>query len=172
MFDAVWDDFSCTPTIFVIDDAHWADQGTIDLLRHLLRRVGRGTTMVIVAAREGEFTGAADPVRLLLGDIARTENARSIALRPLSVEGVAYLVGDRELDAEQLHRLTGGNPFFVDQMLTHQGVELPASVRDAILARTVGLDPSGWEVLNLLACAPGPIPENAIAELAVPASGL
>ncbi|AZG46941.1 Transcriptional regulatory protein DegU [Gordonia insulae] len=172
MFDAVWDDFSSQPTIFVIDDAHWSDQGTIDLLRHLLRRVGRSTTMVIITAREGEFVVDADPVRLLLGDIARTENARSIALSPLSVDGVASMIGDRALDAQQLHRRTGGNPFFVDQMLAHRGVDLPASVRDAVLARTVGLDSSGWEVLNLLACAPGAISETVIAELAIPSSGL
>ncbi|KXW72940.1 LuxR family transcriptional regulator, partial [Mycolicibacterium phlei DSM 43071] len=66
-----------------------------------------------------------------------------------------------------LHRITGGNPFFVVEMLDHTGTDLPTTVRDAILARTVGLDAAAWDLLYLLACAPGALPDILLAPLNV-----
>ncbi len=165
IFDAVSADLASTPTLLVIDDAHWADQGTTDFLRHLMRRIRDSTTLVVIMARRDESPGPADPVRILLGDVARSSSATSIAVQPLSVDAVARLVGDRPLDPVALHNLSGGNAFFVTELLDHDGDDLPPTVRDAILARTVGLDAACWDVLNLLACSPGSVPGPVMAEL-------
>ena len=66
-----------------------------------------------------------------------------------------------------LHQLTGGNPFYVVEMLDHDGSEIPGTVRDAILARTSGLDADAWDVLHLLACAPEAIADHLLAHLGV-----
>ncbi|MGV9712753.1 ATP-binding protein [Gordonia sp. NPDC003424] len=165
IFDAVTVDLATTPTLLVVDDVHWADQGTTDFLRHLLRRIQGSTTLVVIAARRDESAGPADPVQLLLGDVARSTSATSIAVQPLSIEAVAQMVGDRPLDPVSLHKLSGGNAFFVTELLDHEGDDLPGTVRDAILARTVGLDAACWDVLNLLACSPGAVPARVMAAL-------
>jgi DNA-binding CsgD family transcriptional regulator/tetratricopeptide (TPR) repeat protein len=166
MFDAVFTDLQSVPSTLVVDDLHWADQGTVDLLRFVLRRVRRSPSLVILTARHDEI-GVDGPVQQLLGDIARSPVATSITLPPLSVAAVTTLVGERAIDPLWLHRVTGGNAFFVAEMLDHPVDELPTTVRNAVLARTAGLDPAAWDLLHLLACAPEAIPDYLLADLGI-----
>ena len=110
--------------------------------------------------------GATHPLRSLLGDVARSPDAATITLRPLSVTAVAALIEDRPVDPVWLHQLTGGNPFYVAEMLDHGGGEIPVTVRDAVLARTSDLSAEAWDLLHLLACAPEAIPDPLLAPLA------
>jgi DNA-binding NarL/FixJ family response regulator len=166
IFAAVYHDLRTAPSIFVFDDLHWADQGTVDLLRFVLRRLPQTRSLVIGTVRDEEL-GLDHPVRILLGEVARSPGADTLTLPPLTVAGVDGLIANRDVDAAWLHGVTGGNPFFVREMLDHNGVDLPTSVRDAVLARTSGLDPAAWDLLNLLACAPGPIPDHLLVDLEV-----
>jgi DNA-binding CsgD family transcriptional regulator len=166
IFAAVFDRLAAEPTVLVVDDLHWADQGTVDLLRFVLRRIRSTRSLVVGTVRDDELAPA-HPLRTLLGDVARSPDARTMPLAPLTLESVVSLIGDRTVDAEQLHRRTGGNPFFVVEMLDHDSDELPTSVRDAILARTVGLEPAAWDLLNLLVCSPEAIPDRLLPALGV-----
>lgn len=166
MFDAVFADLRQTPSILVVDDLHWADQGTVDLLRFALRRLRDSPSLVILTLRQDEV-GIDGPVRQLLGDVARSPAATSLTLPPLSLHAVTTLVGQRGVDPSWLHRLTGGNAFFVSEMLDHPVDELPTSVRHAVLARTAGLDEQAWDLLHLLACAPEAIPDYLLAHLGI-----
>jgi DNA-binding CsgD family transcriptional regulator len=154
------------PTVLVVDDLHWADQGTIDLLRYLLRRVADTSALVLATVRDEEID-ASHAVRALLGDVARSADATSIAVHPLSRAAIARMIETRSLDPARIEQLTGGNPFFVTAMLDHEGDELPTSVRDAILARTTHLDDRAWDVLHLLACAPEAIADHLLGDLGV-----
>ena len=80
--------------------------------------------------------------------------ARRLQLAPLSSGGVAELLEGHPLDAADIHRRTAGNPFFVSQILAQPDSPLPASVRDAVLARTAGLAPTERHCLELLSCTP------------------
>lgn len=166
IFGAVFDDLQATPSVLVVDDLHWADQATVDLLRFVLRRIRRTSSLVVGIVRDDEI-GTRHPMRSLLGDVARSAHASSLALRPLGLDAVAELAKDRPVDPDQLRRITGGNAFFVVEMLDHPGDELPTSVRDAILARTVNLGSAEWDLLHLLACAPEAIPDHLLAHLGV-----
>jgi DNA-binding CsgD family transcriptional regulator len=166
IFAAVNDDLRTAPSVLVLDDLHWADHGTIDLLRFVLRRVTQTRSLVIGMLRDDEV-GATHPMRALLGDVARSARADSLPMPPLSVQAVQGLVGQRPVDPVWLHRVTGGNAFFVCEMLDHHGDDLPTTVRDAVLARTSGLDPAAWDLLNLLTCSPGAIPDHLLADLGV-----
>ncbi|HET7667013.1 MAG TPA: AAA family ATPase, partial [Mycobacterium sp.] len=166
IFAALHEDLSRAPSVLVLDDLHWADQGTIDLLRFVLRRISLSSSLIIGIMRDDEI-GANHRMRELLGDIARSPRAESLAIPPLSVEAVESLVGERAVDAAWLHSVTGGNAFFVCEMLDHHGEDLPTTVRDAVLARTAGLDPAAWDLLNLLTCSPGVIPDYLLADLGV-----
>jgi len=166
IFTAVFEHLRLHPSVLVVDDLHWADQGTIDLLRFLLRRIRVTRSLVVGALRDDEI-GTRHPLRALLGDIARSPDAEATTLRPLTVAAIAALIEDRPVDPDWLHRLTGGNPFYVVEMLDHDAGEIPRTVRDAILARTTGLAPDAWEFLHLLACAPEAIPDHLLARLGI-----
>lgn len=166
IFAALHDDLCTAPSVLVLDDLHWADQGTIDLLRFVLRRISQTRSLVVGIVRDDEV-GANHRMRELLGDVARSPRADSLLIPPLSVQAVESLVGERTVDPAWLHEVTGGNAFFVLEMLDHVGDDLPTNVRDAVLGRTFGLDPAAWDLLNLLTCSPGVIPDYLLADLGV-----
>jgi DNA-binding CsgD family transcriptional regulator/tetratricopeptide (TPR) repeat protein len=166
MFAAVFGELVTAPSVLVVDDLHWADQATIDLLRFVLRRIRRTSSLVIGTVRDDEIAPT-DHLRMLLGDVARSADGFSLTLAPLTIEAVTSLVADRSVDPFRLRRITGGNAFFVTEMLDHSGDDVPTTVRDALLARTVGFDVAAWDLLYLLTCSPGPIPDNLLAGLGI-----
>src|SRR3990172_6025037 len=121
-------------TLLVFEDVHWADEASFDLLRFLGRRVGETKGMVIATYRDDE-AGPKHPLRVLLGDLATTETVHRIALPPLSESAVRTLAHGSGVDPAVLYRLTGGNPFYVSEVLKGGGSSLPSTVRDAVLAR-------------------------------------
>ncbi|MGD9996466.1 MAG: AAA family ATPase [Ilumatobacteraceae bacterium] len=166
IFAAVHRYLSTHPCVLVVDDLHWADQGTVDLLRFLLRRVGSTRTLLIGTVRDDEID-VSHPMRGLLGDVARSADAITLRMEPLSVRAIAAMAEGLPIDPRRIEQLTGGNPFFVNEMLVHSGDDLPRSVRDAILSRTADLDGSAWDVLHLLACAAEAIPDHLLPSLRV-----
>jgi DNA-binding CsgD family transcriptional regulator/tetratricopeptide (TPR) repeat protein len=136
--------------VLVVEDIHWADEATIDLLRFLGRRVRDATVLLIVTYRDDGLS-ATDPLRIALGDLATQRSVRRIGLAPLSADATAVLAGDQGLDAAALYRLTGGNPFYVTEVVESGMDEVPASARDAVLARVSRLSASGREVLDAAA---------------------
>jgi DNA-binding CsgD family transcriptional regulator/tetratricopeptide (TPR) repeat protein len=125
------------PTVLVIEDVHWADDATVDLVRFLGRRIQRFPAVVLVTLREEERPAR---LRLALGDLARQRAVRRVGLPPLTVEAIRHLLDGTGLDATRVHQLTGGNPFFVTEVLAQASDELPVSVRDSVVARLTGLD--------------------------------
>ena len=136
--------------VLVVEDIHWADEATIDLLRFLGRRIRDANVLLIVTYRD-ESLGATDPLRIALGDLATQRSVRRIGLAPLSAGAVRVLAGDQGLDAAALYRLTGGNPFYVTEVVQSGMGEIPASARDAVLARVSRLSAGAREVLDAAA---------------------
>src|SRR5579871_3278578 len=120
-------------TVAVIEDVHWADEATIDLLRFTGRRLSRMRALVLVTYRDDEVGG--DPLRLLLGDLATHRATRRMGLPPLSGDAVRALAGQRDVDAAELCRVTGGNPFLVCEAIEAGWPAVPATVRDVVGAR-------------------------------------
>jgi DNA-binding CsgD family transcriptional regulator/tetratricopeptide (TPR) repeat protein len=136
------------PTLLVLEDVHWADEATLEMLRFLGRRLD-GLPLLVLATFREEEVPASHPLTLLLGDLATTPGVCRMQLRPLSVDAVRRLVeaAGSELDPEQLHRSTGGNPFYVTEVVANCDEWLPATVRDAVLARASRLSVAGRQVL-------------------------
>jgi DNA-binding CsgD family transcriptional regulator/tetratricopeptide (TPR) repeat protein len=149
---------SSEPTLVVVEDVHWADEATLDLLLYLARRLDRAPVLLLATYRNDEI-GAGHPLRILLGEV---DAGRRIPVEPLSVEGVRTLAAGSDLDPVQLHRLTHGNPFFVTEVLASGG-GIPESVRDAVLARVVRLGVQAQDVLQAAAVV-GPRAELALLE--------
>jgi DNA-binding CsgD family transcriptional regulator len=138
------------PTLAVFEDVHWADQATLDLLRFVGRRVGTARALIVATFRDDEV-GRLHPLRILLGDLATQPAVARMTLAPLSLDAVALLARGTTLDPAHLHRKTGGNPFFITEVLLSGLEGIPASVSDAVLARASRLSPQGRQVLDAAA---------------------
>ena len=137
-------------TVLAIEDVHWADEATLDLLSYLGRRIQHLPVLLLVTYRDDALV-ATDPLRLTLGALAIQRATRRLSLATLSAAGVATLAEGTTIDATELHRLTAGNPFFVIEVLQAGNDALPASVRDAVLARTRTLSTSARDALDTAA---------------------
>ena len=102
--------------VVVVEDVHWADEATLDLLRYLSRRL-RGAALLLIATYRDDGLAAGDPLRVTLGDLGSQRCTRRVGLVPLSPEAVRALAGGTGLPAPELYRLTGGNPFYVTEVL-------------------------------------------------------
>lgn len=137
------------PAVAVIEDAHWADPMTLDLVRLLARRIEHTRVALVITYRDDELASNTE-LRLLVGDLATSPAVQRIQLRPLSGAAVRELAEPHGLDATELTRATGGNPFLVVESIA-AGSGIPASVRDAALARAGRLGPAARDVVDTAA---------------------
>jgi ATP/maltotriose-dependent transcriptional regulator MalT len=149
VFAAALDELARGPTLVVLEDIHWADEATLDLLLYLGRRLERTNTLIVATYRDDEL-GLDHRLRVVLAEVDET---RRISLRPLSIEGVRTLAAGSQFDPVELHQLTGGNPFYVTEAMAAGGDGLAASIRDAVLARVARLSDEAKEVVETLAMA-------------------
>ena len=168
------------PLVLVLDDVHWTDDATEELLAHLLRRRPEGAVLVVTAMRPRQA-----PPRLgaALDAAAGQGDAERLELTPLSAAEAGELVGDRAPDAtERLYRESGGNPFYLEQLLrggdgaaegailtpVDAEVAVPPAVRAALASELAGLSPAARAVLDGAAVAGEPFePDLAAAVAAV-----
>jgi DNA-binding CsgD family transcriptional regulator/tetratricopeptide (TPR) repeat protein len=140
------------PTILVVEDAHWADEATLDVLRLLSRQIDDVPALVIVTHRDDELE-VTHPLRHLLGNLVSASGIHRMSVERLSPDAVAALAGPHGVDPDELYRKTAGNPFFVTEVLGAPCDELPATVRDAVLARAARLPAGPRALLQAVAIA-------------------
>jgi len=150
LFSALLGRLTASPHVLVFEDVHWADEGSLDLLRYLGRRLAATRSLVLATYRDDE-TGPRHPLQIALGDLATSEGLCRLQLRALTIQAVGTLAAGTGVDVAALHRATGGNPFFVIEMLGAGGTALPATLRDAVLARAARLTPAGRRALDAAA---------------------
>ena len=140
------------PTVAVLEDVHWADEATLDAIAYLGRRLDATPCLLVVTFRDDEL-GPQHPVRLVVGELPSRLTVR-VSLEPLSEEGVAELAREADRPPHGLHAATGGNPFFVTEVLAAGGSSIPETVRDAVLARAGRLTVPGRRLLEAVAVIP------------------
>jgi DNA-binding CsgD family transcriptional regulator len=136
--------------IVVLEDLHWADEGTIDVLVYLARRLERSPALVIATYRDE----SGESLRSALGLLATAPRAERMSLEPLSAEAVRSLSDAAGRDAGEVFAATRGNPFFVSELLASEPGEMPANVRDAVLGRVLQLDGDSRALLDLVSVVP------------------
>ena len=139
-------------TVLVLEDLHWADEATLDVVALLAARIGSAPALVLASYRDDE-RDRASALRVLLGELA--ERPLRLRVEPFSPAAVAVLAAPYGLDAAELHARTGGNPFFVTELLAAAGEQLPETVRDAVLARAARLSEAERRLLEAIAVIPG-----------------
>jgi predicted ATPase/DNA-binding CsgD family transcriptional regulator len=153
VFAAFLDQLAQPPRpVVVVEDAHWADEATLDLLVFLGRRLERTPAMLVVTYRDDEV-GADHPLRGVLGALPQGVVHR-VRPRPLSEAAVAELARRAGRPAAGLRALTGGNPLLVTEVLAAGDADVPMTVRDLVLARLARLPAAAQEVVRLVAVVP------------------
>ena len=144
------------PVVLVLEDLHWADEATLDVLRVLGRRVADTPSLVVATHRDDEALHP-HPLRRLLGELGTLAHVERLAVAPLSPSAVARLAAGTGADAPAVHAVTGGNAFFVSELLAAGAgaAALPATVRDAVLARVAPLGPGARALVEVVALVPG-----------------
>jgi DNA-binding CsgD family transcriptional regulator len=148
LFPAVLAAAQRVPTLLVMEDVHWADHATLDLLKYLSRRIARAPLLLALSYRD-DGIGPDHPLILFLGEAGAA--LRRIELAPLSREAVESLASGRP----GVFELTGGNPFYVTEVLAGEPEAIPPVVRDAVLARAAKLRPEARQVLETASLIPG-----------------
>jgi len=133
--------------VVVIEDLHWADEATLDMLRFLGRRI-RGASVLVLLTYRDDALAPDEPLRVTLGDLATHRSTRRVALGPLSVQAVGQLAEATGFEPNELYELTGGSPFFVAEVLATGSLGVPSSARDVVLARAAALTPEARGVLD------------------------
>lgn len=164
VFDAFLEDLG-TPTVAVMEDLHWADEATLDLLRFVGRRIGEHPSLVLGSMRIEEVD-AAHPLRAVLGDLA-TSGLQRHRIDPLSADAVRVLATGHDVDADELHRVTGGNAFYVTEVLAAPASGVPQTVRDAVLTRMRRLPTAARELMELASIEPGGVERPLLRALGV-----
>jgi DNA-binding CsgD family transcriptional regulator/tetratricopeptide (TPR) repeat protein len=172
LFDAVLDELrlAAQPVIVVVEDAHWADDATLDLLKFIGRRIERTKALLLISYRDDEVT-ASHPLRRVLGELppdARTP----IDVPRLSPEGVRELARRLGGQADGVHEATRGNAFFATEMLRDASVPravVPRTVQDVVLGRFARLSAGTQALLQAVSVVPGRAERSLIEEVAGPA---
>jgi predicted ATPase/DNA-binding CsgD family transcriptional regulator len=139
------------PTVLVLEDVHWADDATCDAIAVVGRRIGSLPALLVLTFRAGEAPQG-HPLYAALGAV-RPGASALVELAPLSESAVASLAGG---DAADVHAATGGNPFYVAELLAAQpAAELPPSVANAVRARAARLDDHARRLVELVSVVPG-----------------
>jgi len=157
LFSAFLDELqkSADPTIVVFEDVHWADEATLDLIKFLGRRISQLPVLFLVTYRDNELS-LDHPLWSVVGDL-RGKAVTRLRLNPLSEQAVTCLANQAHRSAEQLYTITGGNPFFITEVLASDTSGVPLIVRDAVLTRIAHLSPAARPLLELASVVPARI---------------
>jgi DNA-binding CsgD family transcriptional regulator len=172
LFDAVLDELRLAPEplVVVIEDAHWADDATLDWLKFVGRRIERTRALLAVSYRDDEV-GATHPLRSVLGELpgATTTRIELPRLTPAAVEAMARRASR---PAAGVHAATRGNPFFVTELLRDGAAAdaVPATVQDLVLARCARLNEAARALVGLVSLVPGRTERWLVHELLAPAA--
>jgi DNA-binding CsgD family transcriptional regulator len=141
------------PCIVILEDLHWADEATLDFLQFIGRRIQRTRCLLIATYRDDELP----PTHLLRGVLGGLtgQHVGRIRLSPLSVQAVERLAHGTGRCVRQIYNVTGGNPFFVRELLSAPGDTVPETVRDAVLGRLLQCSTDARELAELVSLVPG-----------------
>jgi DNA-binding CsgD family transcriptional regulator/tetratricopeptide (TPR) repeat protein len=140
------------PVAMVLEDLHWADAATLDLVTVVGRRIDSLPALLVLTYRGGEVA-AGHPLWRTLGALSGG-GSRQLTLAPLSREAVRALVG---AEGDRVFALTGGNPFFVTELASAALQAPPPSVSNAVLGRASRLPEASRRLLELISMVPSQV---------------
>lgn len=157
------------PLALVLDDLHWADQASLELVGHLIRRPPQAGILLAFAFRSGQLD------KTLTATLARSGCASRIEVGPLALDQTAELVGLSEAQISALFGETGGNPFYAIEMVRTglgqiSGRAVPDTVAAAISTEVSTLTPGTRAFIEAAAVAGDPFEIDLVNRIASPDS--
>ena len=158
------EELASTPgTVLVVEDVHWSDEATLDVLRFLGRRIDELRAVLVLTYRDDELDRD-HPLARLLGDLR--VNVRHVPLRRLSAAAVSELTVDSGIDGDRVYALTDGNPYFASEIIASaDAAQVPRTVVDAVTARLRRLDRATQAHVEQLAVVPSAVSVSELAHL-------
>ena len=151
-----------SPVVFIVEDLHWSDRSTRDLLGFLVRNLRDAPVVLLLTYRSDELHRR-HPLLPFLAELGRAAGVERVELQPFDGgESAAQLraIAGRDLDPaliESIHARSGGNAFFAEELLVAAGedgrTELPSTLRDVLLARVAELAVPTQEFLRVASAA-------------------
>jgi DNA-binding CsgD family transcriptional regulator/tetratricopeptide (TPR) repeat protein len=139
-------------TLIVIEDIHWADEATMDFIKFFARRITKFHCLFILTYRDTEIDSQ-HPLRNVLGQVPPDSFAR-LQLTPLSRYIVEKMAIEKGYKGEDVYCISGGNPFYVNEILASYSVGVPDNIKDSILSSYNRLDEKTKQVWQILAVLP------------------
>jgi ATP/maltotriose-dependent transcriptional regulator MalT len=139
------------PSIIIIEDIHWADEATLDFIKFFARRITRIHCLVILSYRDNEIL-ANHPLRNLLGQLSPDSFTR-VQLSPLSKQAVEKMAQERGYKGEDVFSISGGNPFYVTEILASYSPGVPDNIKDSIISvynRQEKGTRNAWEICSVI----------------------
>ncbi|HEX6222191.1 MAG TPA: AAA family ATPase [Acidimicrobiia bacterium] len=149
------------PTVVVVEDVHWADGATLDVITSLGRRIEHTHTLLVLTFRDSY--PVEHPLTLTLGSLPQAL-VESFHLRPLSFDAVVAMSPDTE-QATRIWELSAGNPLYVTELLKGSDDEVSASVIDVIRSHLARLTAKGAQLVEIASVIPGRIEVELVNEL-------
>jgi predicted ATPase len=138
-------------TLIVFEDIHWADEATLDFIKFLARRITQLRCLFILTYRDDEIHSR-HPLRNVLGQL-NPDSFTRIQLLPFSREAVEKMANEKGYSSEDVYSISGGNPFYVNEILASYSPGVPDNIKNSILSVYNRLDDETrhvWETLSVL----------------------
>lgn len=139
------------PVVMIFEDIHWADEATLDFIKFFIRRITQTSCFFLLTYRDNEIHSR-HLLRNIFGELAAGSFTR-LQLLPLSGEAVTKLATDKGYSGEDVYSISGGNPFYVNEILASYSPGIPENIKDSILAVHNRQDEKTryiWDVLSML----------------------
>ena len=160
------------PVIHVVEDLHWADRSTLDLLRFLATNVATERVVLLLTCR-ADAVGPGDVLAAWIAEMARLPVAVTVVLDRLDAdqtEQMATELGGAPLEPELLQSLlarSAGNPLFVEHLMRHGArADLPSTLHDLLRARVADLPDTSRRLLDAAAVLRRPTDDVLLARTA------
>ena len=120
------------PILIVFEDVHWADEATLDFIKFLARRITQLRCLFILTYRDDEIHSR-HPLRNVLGQL-NPETFTRMQLLPLSRQAVGRMAREKGYNGEDVYSISGGNPFYVTEILASYSPGVPDNIKDSVLS--------------------------------------
>lgn len=151
--------------VLIFEDVHWADEGTLDFIKFLARRINQLHCLFLLTYRDNEIISG-HPLRNVFGQLPRDIFTR-LQLTTLSKDAVEAMAAEKGYSGESVYSISGGNPFYVTEILASYSAGVPDNVKDSILSvfnrqndktkevwKFLSVQPTGFETDYLLRMDP------------------
>jgi DNA-binding CsgD family transcriptional regulator/tetratricopeptide (TPR) repeat protein len=161
------------PVVLIVEDIHWADRSTIDVLAFLARSLRSAPVLLVITYRTDEPGGGRDLLPLI-AELSRREGVERIELRRLNRAEVgdqlSAILGVPAASSltEAVFGRSEGNAFFSEELLAAETVAgaLPPTLRDVLTARLAALSPEAQELARMASAAGRRFTESTLSEIA------